>query len=505
MAQQQQQSNELFVRYSVSPKMLPLLQQQTHPATVVEAATLACIDLPIREWGLCSFKLWLPFLLNVYLGCDLSRKWTGLSTLQIETVVHAITRHQEHLPSGERAGYLVGDGTGVGKGRQLAGFHSFLIFTSVVVVINLFPPAITAYNYEQGRKKALWFSASNSLMEAATQDIMDVGQSDCKIPIFQVPKDASIDVNETNGVLFITYSMLVASKKRTSRNPRTRFEQIVDWIRGPDPSIKFDGVIVFDECHAAKNLDPGSKSSTKTGEAVLKLQEMFPEARIVYASATGASEPKHLAYMTRLGLWNNDTYFRRFSQFTECMDHGGIAAAELVAAELKRQGAYCSRHLSFEGAKFDVHDVKLTSDQIQLYSRCTQFWLHLVEHFEKAIIDQNQKKQNKMKAIVWAAHQQFFLQLILCLKVEYCSHLAKEALQDGKAVVIGMFSTGEAAMGHALAASELREWDMESMRVGDGPFSTLRYASRLYVEIPDLNILQEYGYLPIGEMVSLCS
>lgn len=33
------------------------------------------------------------------------------------------------------------------------------------------------------------------------------------------------------------------------------------------------------------------------------LQEQLPDAKIVYSSATGASEPRNLAYMSRLGLF----------------------------------------------------------------------------------------------------------------------------------------------------------------------------------------------------------
>lgn len=40
--------------------------------------------------------------------------------------------------------------------------------------------------------------------------------------------------------------------------------------------------IVFDECHKAKNA-----TSTKMGKAVLDLQNKLPQARVVYASATG--------------------------------------------------------------------------------------------------------------------------------------------------------------------------------------------------------------------------
>lgn len=45
---------------------------------------------------------------------------------------------------------------------------------------------------------------------------------------------------------------------------------------------------MFDECHKAKNLCPvGSSKPTKTGLAVLELQNKLPKARVTYASATG--------------------------------------------------------------------------------------------------------------------------------------------------------------------------------------------------------------------------
>jgi len=35
--------------------------------------------------------------------------------------MYAGQRHGQLLPNGQRAGYFIGDGTGVGKGRQIAG------------------------------------------------------------------------------------------------------------------------------------------------------------------------------------------------------------------------------------------------------------------------------------------------------------------------------------------------------------------------------------------------
>ena len=42
-----------------------------------------------------------------------------LSSLQLEGVLYASQRHLTLLPNGRRAGFFIGDGAGVGKGRQV--------------------------------------------------------------------------------------------------------------------------------------------------------------------------------------------------------------------------------------------------------------------------------------------------------------------------------------------------------------------------------------------------
>lgn len=44
-------------------------------------------------------------------------------------------------------------------------------------------------------------------------------------------------------------------------------------------------------------------------------QDKLPEARVVYCSATGASEPRNMGYMVRLGLWGAGTSFLNFKDF----------------------------------------------------------------------------------------------------------------------------------------------------------------------------------------------
>lgn len=47
-----------------------------------------------------------------------------LSGLQLESIFYACQRHDHILADGNRAGFMVGDGAGVGKGRTIAGRDS---------------------------------------------------------------------------------------------------------------------------------------------------------------------------------------------------------------------------------------------------------------------------------------------------------------------------------------------------------------------------------------------
>jgi len=77
--------------------------------------------------------------------------------------------------------------------------------------------------------------------------------------------------------------------------------------------------LAFDECHRAKRFGPKATSSV-CGRLVVDLQNDLKNARVVYSSATGASQPSHLGYMTRLHLWGEGTCFFDSEAFINEMD-----------------------------------------------------------------------------------------------------------------------------------------------------------------------------------------
>ncbi len=88
--------------------------------------------------------------------------------------------------------------------------------------------------------------------------------------------------------------------------------------------------------------------------------------------AAGASEPRNLGYMERLGLWGpGNTAFPDFAAFLAAIGSRGVAALELVAMDLKAQGVYVARTLSYSGATAPAARSCSTALRSQLTSRCT--------------------------------------------------------------------------------------------------------------------------------------
>uniref|UniRef100_A0A183BL61 Protein strawberry notch n=1 Tax=Globodera pallida TaxID=36090 RepID=A0A183BL61_GLOPA len=403
---------DTFVRYTP----LRLRSGFPHPDEVVETLSLGSVSSPEIRYALA-----VP---------DEVVDGGLISNLQLEAALYACQAHQRYLPSGERIGYLIGDGAGVGKGRTIA--------------------AIILENYLRGRRKAIWLSVSSDLKYDAERDLRDIGADKIAVHALNKLRYGRIGAR---GVIFSTYSSLIGESRAQSKGGQksanddcnssnnTRLRQLVQWC-----GREFDGVIVFDECHRAKNLCPtaGSKP-TKTGKVVLELQQALPGARIVYASATGATEPRNMAYMSRLGLWGLGLTFKTFGDFIHAVENRGVGAMEMVAMDMKLRGLYLSRQLSFKGADFSVEETPLTRDFINVYDESVKLWMECRRQFTRAlrhIPDSRAGKQN-VWARFWAAHQRFFKYMCISAKVDSCVRIALEAIKSQKCVVIGLQSTGE--------------------------------------------------------------
>uniref|UniRef100_A0AAY4EL58 Protein strawberry notch homolog 2 n=1 Tax=Denticeps clupeoides TaxID=299321 RepID=A0AAY4EL58_9TELE len=369
----------------------------SHPDIVVETSTLSSVPPPD-----ITYTVSLP-------ESTISRGF--LSALQLEAIIYACQQHEVILQNGQRAGFLIGDGAGVGKGRTVAG--------------------IILENYLKGRKRALWFSVSNDLKYDAERDLKDIDAPN--IPVHALNKIKYGDTATSEGVLFATYSALIGESQAGGQH-RTRLKQILDWCKP-----NFDGVIIFDECHKAKNA-----TSTKMGKAVLDLQSKLPKARVVYASATGASEPKNMIYMSRLGIWGEGTPFKAFEDFLHAIEKRGVGAMEIVAMDMKVSGMYIARQLSFSGVSFRIEEIALDNEFKLVYNKAARLWAETLAVFLKAADTLGLVSRKSLWGQFWSSHQRFFKYLCIAAKVRRLVELAETEMKQGKCIVIGLQSTGEA-------------------------------------------------------------
>jgi predicted RNA methylase len=410
-----------------------------------------------------------------------------LSDAQLESVIYAGEAHARHLPGRWkvnesldvitaarddddtairfRCGWFLGDGTGAGKGRQVAG--------------------ILLDNWLRGRRRAVWISKSDKLLEDAMRDWSALGQEKLLIvPQSRFRQGKPITLAE--GILFTTYATLRSAERE---GKASRVAQIIDWL-GKDPGsgagASFDGVIVFDEAHAMANAaggksERGDRAPSQQGQAGLRLQHALPDARILYVSATGATTVENLAYAQRLGLWGNDTAadadtgaqpdagcpFASRAQFVTAMQEGGIAAMEVVARDLKALGLYAARSLSYEGVEVEMLEHALTPEQVRIYDAYAAAFqiIHrnVAEALKAANITGDGGTLNRQaKAAAHSAFesnkQRFFNHLITAMKCPTLIRAIERDLAEGRAAIVQLVSTSEALMERRLAEIPAGQW-----------------------------------------------
>ena len=457
-----------------------------HPTPLVQSGAMAAVPHPMP-----SYRPMLP---------ERMVNEGQLSDAQLESVVHAGQAHERHLsaeyrigagwetvrrvdadgddggdddapPSEDdsetvdadeplsdpirfRRGWMLGDGTGCGKGRQVA--------------------AIVLDQWLRGRKRALWLSQSDKLLEDTRRDWCAIGgRADDVIPLGKVRQGG--DIPHGQGVLFATYATL---RSPARQGKPSRLDQIVAWLAdGEDQEERhaYQGVIVFDEAHAMANA-AGSKGSrgevrpSQQGRAGLAASERAarrPHPLRLRHRGHHRPRPRLRAAPRALGLRRDplrDPHgLRRRHGGGRGRRHGGGGARPQGPRPLPGPRALLRRcrgrhpgapahpgaaaHLRFLCRRLQDHP----SANIQEALKAT------------GIVDGDSTLNKNAKSAALSAFegakQRFFGHLLTSMKCPSLIRAIEADMEEGRSAVVQLVSTGEALMERRIAEIPASEWD----------------------------------------------
>ena len=395
------QSEQTFVAYEST---VNIEGAQKHLADLAESFTMAAVEPP---------------KVDVKLNLPKSVIESGaISDAQLEPIALAVAAHELRMPDGRRFGFFTGDGTGVGKTREILG--------------------VIMHHNREGVKKHIVFSPREDLLSDMKEEAEAV---EFQLGIRDLKKtNTQDDIDMDEGVLFVTYGTM------TSQAGERRFQQIQDWM-GED----FDGVIAIDEAHALGNLIDergviGGRGTSKRAVQVNKLQDLHKDSKLFYASATGATSVENLAYASRLALWGEGSPFANPGAFVDAISSGGMSAMELVAQNLKARGLYLSRSLSFEGVEVEDQEktmAKLTPTQVEDYKTAANAWRNVVDSIEGTLAEKygrarNAKEAREVRSQLYGAMQRFWNETLTAFMAPRIISEMKADLKAGMAPVLQM-------------------------------------------------------------------
>lgn len=441
-------------------KRIRFANAQPHPDPLVESVALRGVQPPAPTY--------VPLLPPDVVPQGI------LSDAQLEAVVYAGQAHEQHIelytedaadPDKRfgrltyRRGFFLGDSGGVGKGRTIFG--------------------CVRDQVARGRKRILYVSETESLIDSCREYWERLGGARREIvSLNKFKADERVEIRE--GIIYCTY----ATMRSSSKTGATRLQQIIDFA--PE-------VIVFDEAHnlgaaVAVKGARGRSATSLQGRAGLALQEALPDARVIYASATGSAELHELAYAPRLGLWGPGTAFATRAEFITKVGSAGIAGMEICCRDMVSLGVYCARALSNSGIRYDEVEHALNPRQLAQYAAVNEAWRSIVVEIEKIIDGHDGRLRGSVRSQLYGSMQRCYNAMLISFKLPTVLQHAKIQMDSGNAVVFQLTSTNEAVQERAMA---VRDADADLDELDLSPIETMRdfleraFPTKVYITCED--------------------
>ena len=284
----------------------------------------------------------------------------SLSCEQIDAVSLAIYNIEKRSQ-----GIIVGDQTGIGKGRTAA--------------------ALIRYGVKQG-SQPIFLSEKPNLFTDLYRDLSDIGSS-ALVPFIVNTKESKTNIKDKNGEVVYTapekptqdriiknqsvpnnYNFVCATYSQFNQPKKPAKRQLLKAVSGGN-------IVIMDEAHNASG-------SSNTGEF---MQEVLRQAKgVCFLSATFAKRPDNMPIYAQKTSMSDANMSK--DDLVEAITKGGVALQEILAAQLVSEGQMIRRERSFEGVEVNYIELKeKAKEQAEIADKITSIIRDVIGFQEKYV------------------------------------------------------------------------------------------------------------------------
>lgn len=359
----------------------------------------------------------------------------ALAAEQIDGVALAIFNIEQR-----GQGMIIGDQTGIGKGRQAA--------------------AIIRYGVLNGKKPPIFLSEKPNLFSDLYRDLVDIGFAEA-VPFILNARDSKTHVKDENGQIVYKapqkseqgsivksgdltgYDFVMATYSQFASSRETNKQR---WLR----KVGKDAILVMDEAH-------NSSGASATGNFMQDI--VGNSSGVLFLSATFAKRPDNMPVYARktammdANLSNED--------LVASIEAGGVPLQEVLSSQLVMEGQMLRRERGYEGIEVNY---KILEEQQQLHTSIADnltaimraiasfqeaHIAEVVEKMDKAVKSEAKEvEQRKGTQQAGVNNSPYFSklfnvinQMLFSVKADEVVQRSLMRLKEGKKVVIAFSST----------------------------------------------------------------
>lgn len=367
-------------------------------------------------------------------------------------------------------GFIIGDQTGIGKGRVNAAIIRWAIRNDRVPIFVTEKPNLYADMYcdlddvgiSDFLDRAPRILATNTGLKLPLNDegSAKISNGDAKAHNDVLAKNSDpAEFAKNYDMVFTNYSQM-----QTVKEADTQRRQFLK-------SLVPNGVVIFDESHNAGGQKAARQSDNAPANRSGFARDLVRSANgVFYSSGTYAKRPD---VMDLYAATDMAMAVEKIDDLAEAIARGGVPMQQVVASMLAQAGQYIRRERSFAGVSYDTPLVGVSRDKYDGISSALNLINELSGHVKDAASNLSEQLKAEAAGLVadnatgdagasstnfTAIMHNVINQMLLAMKVDPAAKMAIEALKRGEKPVLTVANTME---------SFLSDY-AESMGIGPG-------------------------------------